>query len=171
MRLGPVLFVASILLMAGCSKDSGPVNFNCKVNGSYISGTAVTYYYTTSPPTFQIVLTGPGSQAATIIWYGGTYTSLDSVNGIKGLTAHSYTMPANPLPPFAVAALFTSGYGANSYSTGEGTGTSGTVTITNNTGAGGVISGTFSFNALNSNYPYDTIHITDGSFTNVGISN
>lgn len=154
--------VVAILLLAGCTKSDAPVNFNCKVNGSYMQGTGVTYY--TNPPTFQLAMTGPNNQIVSINFY-----NIDSTAGIRSqLPPGTYTMSTNPLPPFVASATYSS-LGVNSYNTGSNSTFGGSVTITNNTGVGGVMSGTFSFTGLNSNSPYDTVRITNGSFTNVKV--
>ena len=162
MRIKFCLSVVVILLLAGCTKTNAPVNFNCKVNGTYMQGTGVTYY--TNPPVFQLVMTGPNNQIVTVNW-----NNIDSVGGIRTqMGPGTYTMSTSPLPPFIASASYAS-FGINNYITGSGSAFGGSVTITNNTGLGGLMSGTFSFTALNTNAPYDTVYVTAGSFTNVRV--
>jgi hypothetical protein len=153
--------VIAILLLCGCTKSSAPINFNCLVNGSYLQGTGVTYY--TDPPTFQFTMNGTNTQAVTLFWY-----NIDSAAGIHTqIPAKTYAIPSNTLPPFTVSGSYTSQFGAATYNTGSGQG--GSITVTSNTGVGGTMSGTFYFNAINTNSPYDTIHITNGTFTNIRV--
>ncbi len=109
----------------------------------------------------QINLLGPNSSAVTITWY-----SIDSIGAIRNIVAKNYPIPAYQLPPFSIATAFVTNSGGVIYST---THTSGNVTVTNNTGPGGVISGTFSFDAINTADASDSVVITGGTFTNLAI--
>jgi hypothetical protein len=163
MRIKFLITIAAIALLGGCTKVDAPINFNCKVNGNYISGTAVTYY--TSPPTFQVTMTGPNNQAITLSWF-----NIDSSTWIGShITPRTYTMSTSPLPPFTCSGTYISQYGTSTYATGSGSTFGGTITVTSNGGLGGLLSGTFSFTAQNESSPYDTVYITSGSFTNVRV--
>jgi hypothetical protein len=174
-----ILLVTILLttLLGGCSKDKTPVNFSCLIAGTAINsnkpgllnGYAVGSFNTSNyPPYFQLTMNGSYGQAVSVIWYG-----IDSPVDAGHITPKAYTLPAYAQPPLTIAAAYqssaTSAIGQSSYYTGVGRNLGGTVTVTNNTGAGGVISGTFSFNALNQSYPYDTVYVTSGTFTNVAV--
>ena len=173
MRICFLICITAIMLLGGCSKNNTVVNFSCNVAERYstgnaanpINGNAVTYY-NTAASTFQITMTGPNNQAVTIVWY-----NINSVASISNITAKTYNMPANPLPPFSVAGTYASQFSTTTYNTGTGRNLGGTLIVTSNTGGGGLISGTFAFNGLNYNNAYDTAYITNGIFTNVPVVN
>jgi hypothetical protein len=153
-----------ILLLGGCSKNNNAVNFACLVSGTSVSGNAITFYNPASiPSTFQVTMNGPSNSSVTIVWY-----NISSIAAVSHLTG-TYTMPSHPLPPLVAGATYVSQYGYSQYNTGVGNNLSGSVTITKNTGPGGVISGTFYFNALNGNNTADTAHVTQGTFADVPV--
>ena len=170
-----------IALLCGCKKDNLPVNYSYYIAGnglngdvaSQIQGNAQTHYISiasTSTPYFQITLLGPGNQSVFIDWYQAPYSDSSAASLINKIGTRTFSIPAHPLPPFIIAAGYSSAYGLSNYVTGTGTNTGGSVTITKNTGPGGVMSGTFYFNAVNtSSYPYDSVYVTQGTFTDVPI--
>jgi hypothetical protein len=164
------LVAITIMLLGSCSKTKYPINFNCKVADTYInnnvptliSGNANTFY-NPSLYTFQITMSGPGSQQVALVWY-----NVDSLNGIKALTAKTYTINPFQYNTPTLVGSYEAQNSSGTYVTGGASNLAGTVTITSNTGPGGAISGTFTFNALNSAQG-DTVYITQGSFTNLSI--
>lgn len=167
MRISFFTLLVALMILAGCKKASGPVNFVCTVDGtSKLQGTAVTFYNSTVG-TFQVIMNGPNGESTALNWYG-----IDSIQGEKSISARTYTIPAIALPPLTLTGTFSS---PNTgpvyvYTTGNGNNLGGTITITQNTGPGGLISGTYSFNAINTTSgAYDTVYITQGSFTNVAV--
>ena len=163
MRLLITLCLFFLLFITACKKSSGPVNFSCTVNGSVVKGTATTGY-NLGAGEFQIAMSGPNNEGIALDWY-----NIDSLGGARYITG-TYTIPAIMLPPPTLVGNVIAPYGGSTYSTGAGRNLGGTITITSNTGPGGTISGTFSFNALNTNqYSYDTAYVTNGVFNNVGI--
>jgi Family of unknown function (DUF6252) len=162
MRLKFILTVLSIMLLNSCNKNNTVVNFNCTVNGTAVNGNGVTYY-NSAQSTFQITMTGAYNQAVTLVWY-----NIGSIGSVNNITARSYTLPANALPPFSISGTYASMYGAL-YNSGQGNNLGGNVTITSNSGPGGTISGTFYFNGLNQSNRYDTVHIASGTFTNIPV--
>jgi hypothetical protein len=93
---------------------------------------------------------------------------MGSIASVNNITARSYTLPANALPPFSISGTYASIYGAL-YNSGQGNNLGGNVTITSNSGPGGTISGTYYFNGLNQSNSRDTAYITSGTFTNVPV--
>jgi len=176
MRLTYFFCIAAVLLLAACKKPA-QINFNCNLSGNLTTSTAIIGNAVTSfdaiasqpEPTFEINMNGPGGSSVNLIWY-----NLDSVNAEKNITDRTYTMPnrsAGLLAPFSVGAVYVPAGGNVSgvaYSTGSGSG--GTITITGNSGPGGTISGGFSFTAINPYYPFDTVRVTNGTFTNVPVA-
>jgi hypothetical protein len=177
MHLKCLFCIATVLLLTDCKKQA-PINFNCDISGTYISATSVignagTSFnsISTQPlPAFEITMNGPGSSLITLFWY-----NLDSVNAEKNITAKTYTIPkfsSGLVAPFSVSALYAppgSNISQVAYTTGSGSG--GTITVTGNTGPGGSISGTFSFTGINASNPNDSVQVTNGTFTNVPVSN
>ena len=165
MRIKLFATIITIMLLGGCSKNNTVINFNCLVNGTSVNGNAVTFYNNTAgTPTFQVTMSGPNISAVTIVWYN-INTLADEAN----ITDRSYTMPANPMPPLTVSGSYAGQLSSAIYNTGTGNKLDGNVTVTKNTGPGGVISGTFYFNGLNSVNSLDTVHITQGTFTSVPV--
>jgi hypothetical protein len=171
-----IYIVALALLLTECKKQA-PINFNCDISGTTTAATSVignattSYDLITGQPgyAFQISMSGPSSSFINLYWY-----NLDSVNAEKFITAKTYTIPnysAGLVAPFSVGAVYAP-QGSNvtqvAYTTGGGSG--GTVTVTGNSGPGGTISGTFSFVGINTNNPYDTVRVTNGTFTNVPVA-
>jgi|GEM_PF-3629841 len=160
-----LLPILALIFVSGCKKTSLPQNFTCRVStstsSSVMTGNAKTLY---DGSQFQVLMTGPNGESAALTW--GQINSASTIAGIN----HTYTIPANALPPFTLTGSFAAPYGSSTYTSGAGNNLGGTVTITQNTGLGGVISGTFSFNAINtSSYLTDTVYITQGTFTNVPV--
>jgi hypothetical protein len=170
MRTTFLVTIIAIILLGGCKKSAGPTNFSFysagAINNNYyapvlVEGNASFQYQNTiAPPYIQLTMTGPGNQTAAISWY-----NIDSLAAEGQLTPGTYSIPAHTNYPPTVSAVYNAPYGAATYLNGAGTG--GTVTITKNTGHGGVMSGSFSFTALNQSFPYDTVYITQGNFSNV----
>jgi hypothetical protein len=160
MYIRSIFCISAILLLAACNKSVGPTNFTCHVNGSVFQGTASTLFNPTTG-TFQVIMNGANNEAVALNWY-----YIDSLSGTKTLTDRTYNIPT--LPPCTLEGAFAAPYGSGTYST-CGTNLGGSVTITNNTGPGGEMSGTFSFHARNTSY-YDTVFVSQGSFTNVPIA-
>ena len=170
MRTTFLVTIIAIMILGGCKKSSGPVNFSCDIagiinNNNYtpvaVTGNAnIAYFNTIYPPYIQLTMTGSGNQTVAISWY-----NIDSLGAIGQLAQTTYTIPAHTNYPPTISAVYNAPYGTATYQNGFGTG--GTVTITKNTGHGGVMSGNYSFSALNQSAPYDTIYITNGTFTNV----
>lgn len=169
-----------IALLCGCKKDNLPVNFSYTIAGNGLNGNvatqnqgnAQTQYISiasTSQPYFQINLNGPNNQSVFIAWYQAPYSDSSAASLINKIGTKTFNLPSFPLTPFIISAGYNSPYGLTQYFTGNGTNTGGSVTITKNTGPGGVMSGTFYFNALNTSYPLDTVYVTQGTFTNVPI--
>jgi hypothetical protein len=157
MRIRFIVSLIFLLTLGACKKSSGPINYSCSIDGSTMTGNAVTLY---NGYQFQVLMNGSNGEAVSLIWYG--------IDSIKQLTPRTYTIPANALPPAILAGAFQAPGGQEEYITGGGNNLGGTVTILKNTGPGGVISGTFSFNALNTAaYLYDTVYVTSGTFTDV----
>lgn len=158
-KLSPAF--TALLLLAGCSK-SLPVNFSCQVNGSAINGNGNTELNTnTSPPSFEVLLNGTGNTTIILQWYG-----IDSVGAIASIVPKTYNIPFRQLPPYIISATLLVNLGQATYRTA---GTSGTVTVSSNSGPGGSISGTFSFDAINTYNSSDSVVVTQGSFTNIPV--
>ena len=157
-----------IILLCGCKKENLPVNYSYTIAGnalnsdvaSKIVGNAQTTYVSiasTSQPYFQLNLNGPSNQSVFIAWYQAPYSDSSAASLINKIGTRTFSLPA-------------AAYGLSQYFTGNGNNTGGTVTITKNTGPGGVMSGTFYFNAVAApNYPYDSVYVTQGTFTDVPI--
>ncbi len=170
-----------IILLCGCKKENLPVNYSYTIAGnalnsdvaSKIVGNAQTTYVSiasTSQPYFQLNLNGPSNQSVFIAWYQAPYSDSSAASLINKIGTRTFSLPAYPLTPFIISAGYTAAYGLSQYFTGNGNNTGGTVTITKNTGPGGVMSGTFYFNAVAApNYPYDSVYVTQGTFTDVPI--
>lgn len=180
MRTTLLITALAIVLLCGCKKENLPVNYSYYIAGNglngdvatQIQGNAQTQYVSiasTTQPYFQITMNGPGNQSVFIAWYQAHYSDSSAASLINKIGTRTFTLPAFPLTPFIISAGYTGIYGQTQYFTGNGTNTGGTVTITKNTGPGGVMSGTFSFNALNTSYPLDTVYVMSGTFTNVPI--
>jgi hypothetical protein len=149
-----------VALLTGCSK-SPATNFSCLINGATFTGSGVTTINTTaSTPTFNVVMIGVNYVTVTLTWY-----NIDSAGAERTIVPKTYPIPVYQLPPFTVSASVVNASGVT-YST---TNTSGSITVTSNTGPGGVISGTFSFDAINPNNSSDSIVITQGIFTKVPV--
>jgi hypothetical protein len=176
MRMKYLFGIAAVLLLAECKKQA-PINFNCDISGTYTSATSVignastSYVPISGQPGYalQISMSGPSSSSINLYWY-----NLDSVNAEKNITAGVYTIAnysSGLVAPFSVGAVYAppgSNISQIAYPTGNGSG--GTIRITGNTGPGGTISGTFSFTGINSGNPYDTLRVTNGTFTNVPVA-
>ena len=161
MRYISLTVIAIILLLCGCKKTNTAYNFSYRVNGTVTQGTGVTYYDNTNS-VFYINLNGVAGQQASLVW-----NYMPSISSINNLTTTTYSIAAHQLPPNYESASYSPPYSAAYYSTGGGVG--GTITLTKNTGAGGLMSGTFSYTAINGSSPYDTVYITQGTFTDVPI--
>ncbi len=160
--------VAMVLLLFGCKKESAPENFSCTLTGNLTTPATLTGNASTSfaGSKFLITMSGPYSAVISIAWY-----NIDSPGAERGITSRAYTISADTLSAPVASASYAPqnpSYGGVFYNTGAGTG--GTVTITGNTGPGGVISGTYSFTALNPYYPFDTVYLSNGAFTNVPVA-
>lgn len=179
MKCNAVFFVALIviLFLFSCNKNNTAINFQCYVADTYLNnntptlanGAASTTYNAASvPPYFQLNMSGANNQSVSIIWY-----NIDSIAAVRSIIPRTYTIPAFPLPPLTVEAVYTSAFsapsGTSTYYSQGARNLGGFVTITQNTGPGGFISGTYVFNAINQSAPYDTVYITNGSFTNVPV--
>lgn len=152
----PLLLLA--LLPGACKKNNTVVNYSYTVNGSTITGNAVASYDPLAA-NFEILMNGPNNSYVALVWFG-----IDSQAAIHTIVPKTYVMPHYALPPYNLLATFESQYQANQYVNSFG---GGSITITTNTGPGGLISGTFNFIAFNSNTSYDSVVVTNGSFTNV----
>jgi hypothetical protein len=170
MRTRFLITIFVVILLGGCKKSSGPVNFSCYIAGTYLNSNTPTlvngnasaaYYNSVYPPYLQLTMTGIGNQTVAISWY-----NIDSVGAIVSqLTPKTYTIPAHTNYPPTVSAVYNAQYGTATYLNGNGAG--GTVTITSNTGT--TLSGNYSFSVLNQTIPFDTVYVTQGTFTNVPI--
>ena len=174
MRIKYLFLIAAVMLLTRCKKDTAPINYNCDISGNYtsaasISGNAVTSFDAIQGQPgagFEITMHGPTNTVLNLVWY-----NLDSVSAENNITARTYTMPnrsAGLLAPFSVSGQYTSNITGATYITGIGSG--GTITVTSNTGPGGTISGTFSFTGINAYPPYDTLRVTNGTFTKVAVA-
>ena len=174
MRIKYFFLIAAVMLLTRCKKEPAPINFNCDLSGNLtsatsISGNAVTSFDVISGQPgagFEITMHGPSSTVLNLVWYNH-----DSVNAENNITSRTYTMPnrsAGLLAPFSVSGQYASNISGATYITGIGSG--GTITVSGNTGPGGTISGTFSFTGINPYYPYDTLRITNGTFTKVPVA-
>ena len=174
MRIRYLFCIVAVMLLTRCKKDSAPINFNCDIGGnltsaSSISGNAVTSFDAIQGQpgaAFEITMYGPSRTVLNLVW-----NNLDSVNAEKNITARTYPMPnrsAGLLAPFSVSGQYASNLTGTTYITGVGSG--GSITVTGNTGPGGTISGTFSFTGINPYYPYDTIRVTNGVFTDLKVA-
>ena len=174
MHIKYLFLIAAIMLLTRCKKDTAPINFNCDLSGNLTSATSISGNAATSFDVisgqpgagFEITMHGPNNSVLNLVWY-----NLDSVNAENNITARTYTMPnrsAGLLAPFSVSGEYASNLTGATYITGIGSG--GTITVTGNTGPGGIISGTFSFTGINPYYPYDTMRVTNGVFTKVQVA-
>ena len=156
-------FIAAIMLilLAGCKKSNLPVNYTCLINGSTVTGNAFTEF-NPGGANFIIQMSGANNSYIDLTWF-----DIDSVNAEKAIIPKTYTMPNYQLPPYTLVASYISQYQYGNYNNASG---GGSITITSNTGPGGVISGTFNFKAYNTNPPYDSVVVTQGSFTNVPVA-
>ena len=161
MRYISLIVTAFVLLLGGCKKTNTTYNYTYRVDGNVAQGTGSTYYDNTNS-IFQINLNGTGGQQVALIW-----NYMPSISSINNLTTTTYPIAAHPLPPSYQSGTFSPAYSSAYYTTGGGVG--GTITLTKNTGAGGLMSGTFSFTAINGSSPYDTVYITQGTFTDVPV--
>jgi hypothetical protein len=169
MRTLLIASVVSMMMICGCKKNN-PANYSCMINSpvlttnvpTLINGFANAVYNTTTGA-FQVIMPGINSQSVVLTWF-----NIDSVGGVKSINGRSYYTNYQYSTP-AVTGSYISQFNSGTYTTNVPLLHTGTITVVNNTGVGGSISGTFFFSAENSSYPYDTVNVSQGVFTNLPI--
>jgi hypothetical protein len=161
MKKKHLLLLLPFVLLMNCKKNSSSgANFKCYVNGSLVEGTAATSY-ASAGQAFEIVMANTNVESVSLVWY-----QIAAYDSAGKLVPGGYPIVANQVP-LKVAGVYKSPGGTNTYTTNF---TNGLITISSNSGPGGKISGSFYFNAQNITGSGDSVVITQGTFTDVPVT-